>query len=129
MTLPRSRSTRLQDVFRHRDGVGALALGDGNGHGGKRALAIRVAHILRRLLTTIAHLGDVAHKDRLVVGNSGNDIADIVRRAQKLPGLQEKLLVAARELARRADGDWKDPALPRPELAIDCRPPGAPDSE
>ena len=37
----------------------------------------------------------------LVVGNSGDDVANIVGGAQKLPGFQEKLLVAARELARR----------------------------
>ena len=34
-----------------------------------------------------------------IAGNPGNDIADIVRCAQKLPGLHEKLLVGVRELA------------------------------
>ena len=89
-----------EDVVRHGYGVGALALGNGDRDGGKRAFPIRVAHILGWLLTTVAYLGNVADKDRLVVHNSGNDIANIIGGAQKLPGLQEKLLVAARELAR-----------------------------
>ena len=82
--------------------IGALALGDGDGDGGRNSLGPpRDAHVLGRLFAAIAHFGDVADEDRLVVGHAGHYVAHIFGGTQKLAGFEEIFAVAAIEIARR----------------------------
>ncbi len=90
----------MQNVLAHRDGVGALALGDGNRNRRVEAPAIGKAHVLRWLLAAIGDLSHVVHEDWLVVDDAGDHVANILGGAQELASLKEVLLVAAGKFTR-----------------------------
>src|SRR5437867_11721219 len=65
-----------------------------------RNLFHREANVLRGLLAAIGHLCHVTYKNRLVVGDAGGHVANVLRGAQELTGLEEILPVAAGEFTR-----------------------------
>ncbi len=75
----------VQDIFRDCNRIGSLALRYGDGDGRIKAMPIGEAHILRRLLAAIGHLGDVAHEDRLAIGDARHHVAHVVRVRRNCP--------------------------------------------
>ena len=92
-----------EDVIGHGDGVGALALGNRNRDGGKEPLPSEKRTYCDG--SSPPSVTSATSRTKMVLspvpgGNSGDDVANIVGGAQELAGLQNKLLVAAGELAR-----------------------------
>ncbi len=122
------RLQAVQHVFGHGHGVGALAFRNRHGHRRIKSLPVREAHILRRLFAAVGHFGDVAHEDRLAVGNTQPPRCEHRRRCAEIARSPEDTPGCRSRIGRKADGDWTCPAPPPPATAKDCTPPAAPGS-
>ncbi len=62
---------------------------------------MRYANIFGRLLSSVAHFGDVADENRLIIRHARYDVAHVFGGSQKLARLQQIFFVSGVELSGR----------------------------
>ena len=91
----------MEDILADADRVGSFAFGDGNRYGWEETFAVGKTDVLQGLFAAVGDLGYIVDENRLLIGDTGDHVANIVGGAEELAGFQKILPVAAGERARR----------------------------